>query len=88
MKVNSQFKIIDVLDETLAVPIGEKAESFNAIVSLTEEAAFVLKNINGKRSEDDLLLLILDEYDVDQMTAKRDIEKILQRFRDVGLIEE
>ena len=88
MKVNSQFKIIDVLDETLAVPIGEKAESFNAIVSLTEEAAFVLKNINGNRSEEDLLLLVLDEYDVDHMTAKRDIEKILQRFRDVGLIEE
>jgi hypothetical protein len=88
MKVNSQFKIINVLDETLAVPTGEKAESFHAVVSLTPEAAFVLSNINGERSEDDLLRMVLEEYDVDENTAKKDIKKILHQFQDIGITEE
>lgn len=88
MKLNPNFKIVNIVDEQLAVPVGDTARDFKGVVSLTEEAAFLLKQIDGKRQREELLQLILNEYNVKENVARADIDRMLQLFEKIGLIEE
>ena len=88
MKVNPSFKIVHIADEVLAIPIGKEAESFKGVVLLTEESAFLLENIDGKKSVKEIVALFLDEYDVEEKKVTEDISRMLQEFVRIGLIEE
>ena len=88
MKKSNRFEIVDVSDEYMAVPVGEEAENFKGVVALSEPAAFLLKNMEECKSKEELIELVLREYDVDRATVTSDVDKIIQTFLDIGLIDQ
>ena len=88
MILNSSFEIVDIVDEHIAVPIGEKAHSFSGVIALTEAACFLLKNMSQPKTKEDLLNLLLAEFDVDRSIAEKDIDEFIQSSLELSLIEE
>lgn len=88
MKVirNTSFELIKVADENLAVPIGDEATKFHGVVTLSEPAAFLLELLNEPQSFEDLVENLMSEYEVDQVTAEKDIKAIIAKFREYNLI--
>ena len=56
--------------------------------SLNSTAAVVWENLNGENSPEDLANLISQEFEIDNKTAKSDVESLLKSFRDLQLIED
>lgn len=83
---NKNFDIVNVVDEYMAVPVGEEAVSFHGVVALSESAAFLLNNMNEHRTKEELVGLLCSEYDVDRSTAENDVEEIISKFRDLKVI--
>ena len=88
MRKKPDYEIVKIEDEYMAVPVGEETLVFKGVVTLSESAAFLLEQMNQPRTMEDLLELLMQEYDVDEETARSDLADIIKKFLEIGLITE
>ena len=56
---------------------------------MNESAAYLWNKVLGTEfTVDDLVHLLLDEYEVDEATARTDAEALVQKWLEAGIIEE
>ncbi len=48
----------------------------------------MFRQLENAVSREDLLAAMLAEFDVDEQTASRDLDTLLTKFRELGLLEE
>lgn len=75
-------------DEQLMVAAGPAAKVFHGLVRSNETAAFIVDCLKTECSADDILAKIQAVYEVNDATARRDIQVILEKLRSIGAIEE
>lgn len=71
--------------------VGEslKQVNFNKMISLNETAAYLWENIEGKDfTEEDMVKLLLDKYDVDEETATKDVKNLVSQWISAGILSE
>ena len=61
---------------------------FSKIISLNETAAFLWKEAVGKEeiSEEELTATLLEAYEVDEETARKDVAQVLAKWGEIGLL--
>ena len=88
MKIKKGFVLRNVVDEYMVMPTGENIASFDGTVVLNEVSAFIFRQLENAVSRDDVLTALLAEFEVDEATAAKDLDVLLDRFRELGLLEE
>lgn len=72
----------------ILVAENAKLVNFNKMIVLNATAAFMWQSCAGRDFvEEDLVHLLLGEYDVDEETARADVAKAVESWRDAGIIE-
>lgn len=62
---------------------------FSKVISMNASAAYLWKEVQGRDfSADELARLLTGRYEVDDETARADAAKLLNTWRNAGLIEE
>lgn len=75
-------------DNYMVVGEGLARIDFNKIISLNSTAAFLWKAVQDKEFDAGTLKdLLLGEYEVDEATALRDAEALLEKWVEAGLVE-
>lgn len=88
MKIKSGFVIEQVGGSYLAVATGERAASFRALIRLNDTGAFLWKLLSeGDMTKEELLSRMLEEYDVTEELAKRDITKFLEMLLKADILD-
>ena len=88
MKTKKGFRLRNICGENVIVAEGIENIDFSRIISMNESAAYLWNNVQGKDFDADTLVeLILQEYDTDEQTARRDIGQLLQKWQEAGIIE-
>ena len=88
MKTKKGFNLRTVCGENIIVAEGLDNIDFSRIINLNERADFLWKNIQEKDFDVDMLTdLLTEEYDVDEATARQDIEKLIDEWDKAGLID-
>ena len=88
MKFKEGFELQNVCGEHIVVPTGEENMDFSQIISLNPTAAYLWKNIAGKEfSVEDLVQLLLNEYEVEEDIALEDSKLIVECWKEMGLVE-
>lgn len=87
MKIKSGFVLRNVVDEFIVMPTGNNIAKFEGAVVLNEVSAFIYKLLESSMSREDLLIAILNEYDVDEATASADLDALLKKLADMGVLE-
>ena len=88
MKIKDGFMLREIAGSWVVVPLGARVVEFNGLISLTETSALIWKMIEEGSTKEQILAKILSEYDVDEKTAKKDIDEFIQTATEKGLIEE
>lgn len=90
MKIKKGLEIQNVCGEHIIVATGIENVDFSQIISLNETAADLWKGVAGMESFDidDMVKILLDEYDVEEEVAREDCVIIAERWREMGLLEE
>lgn len=88
MKIKEGFMLREIAGSWVVVPLGARVVEFNGLISLTETSALIWKMIEEGSTKEQILAKILSEYDVDEKTAKKDIDEFIQTATEKGLIEE
>ena len=90
MKIKEGFEIQNVCGEHIIVPAGVDNVDYSKIISLNETAAYLWENVAAKESFtiDDMVALLLAEYEVEENIAREDCEAIAECWKEMKLLEE
>ena len=87
MKIKEGFVLRNVVDEFIVMPTGDNIAKFEGAVVLNEVSAIIFKQLENPVSREDLLAAMLGEYDVDEATAAADLDALLEKLADMGVLE-
>ncbi len=88
MKTKKGFKLRDVCGEQVIVAEGRENIDFSSIINMNESAAILWNAVSGKDfSVSDLAEILTTNYDVDNTTATKDAQSIVEQWLDAGIIE-
>ncbi len=88
MRARDGFVLRNIMGDYVLSPTGSRIREFQATIVMNELSSFVWNKLQENVTRDDLMNAILDEYDVDQETAAKDLDSLLTKFREYGIIEE
>ena len=82
MQINQDFTIQKVGGSYMAVAVGETSKNFHGMIRLNETGAFLWKKMAEKDcSEEELVDMLLEEYDIDRETAAKDVHKMIESLK-------
>lgn len=86
MKLDEGFLIRNIAGEDVLVPIGSRVIDFKGLMTLTPVGAFIYRQLQEGKSEDEITSAILEEYETDERTARADLAEFLARLRELGIL--
>ena len=86
MKIAEGYLLRNIADSWIVIPIGKIANASSLMVSLSESSALLWKQLETGANEDELISLLLDSYDVDSETAKKDVAEFLEFLRSENIL--
>lgn len=89
MKAKKGFNLRQVCGEYIIVAEGDENIDFSNIISMNESSAFLWKEIKDMESFniDYLVNKMIEEYEIDVDTARRDITTLVAEWGQSGIIE-
>lgn len=89
MKIKDGFVVERVGSQYLAVAVGDRADEFNALVRMNETGAFIFGLLEKKDlDEAAIVAAMLDEYEVSEALAEKDVRAFVEKLRKAGLLDE
>lgn len=88
MRIAVKLVIRKIADEIVAVPVGASGKGFSGIIGLNEVGQYLIELLAQDQTEDTLVSALLEQYEVDQETARADVREILENLRNAGLLIE
>lgn len=88
LKINPYLVLREIAGETVLIPTGELAAAFNGMISLNTVAAVIWKHVEQAESREALKAIILEQFDVDEETADKDVNGFLDTALKAGFLFE
>lgn len=87
MKIEKEFVLREIAGDFILVPVGETAMSFNGLITVNEIGAFLWGKLKEETSIKELTKAILDEYEIDEVTARKDVTEFVNAFIEAGIVK-
>jgi hypothetical protein len=87
MKIKEGFVLREVAKSHIVVAVGPAVKTFNGIINLNPTSALLWKALEKGAEKQQLVELLLSEYDVSEQVAKEDVEKFVSKLIQAGLVE-
>lgn len=88
MKIKEGYLVREIAGCHIVVPVGERVIEFKGIMTLNDTGNFIWKCISDEKTYHQLLSEILNEYEIDEETARADLGEFLASARESGVLEE
>jgi len=89
MKIKKGFELRSVCGENIVLAHGVENIDFTKVITLNESASDVWHAVEGKEfTEDDMVKILLDTYDVEESVAKADVANLAASWKEAGLVED
>ena len=88
MRVREGFILREVGDQPVVVAVGSASQYFNGMIKLNSTGVFLFKELKDDKTEDDLVKALTKKYDVDEETARKDVQSFVETLAKPGIIEE
>ena len=86
MKLKYEFSVREIAGDYIIVPTGSTALQFNGLITVNEVGAYLWKLMQQETTEEALVQSVVTEYEVEEETARQDIEEFLQQLKDNHII--
>lgn len=88
MKINKDYVLRNVAGDKVIVPTGEASQKFNGLITLNEVGAFIWEHVEKVKDEEEMVAFILDNYEVEEVLARKDVYGFLQMLKIQGILME
>lgn len=87
MKIDKEFILRKIAGDHVLIPTGKTALSFNGMITVNEQGAFLWQKLRDEISEEQLVDAMLEEYEVDRQTAQADVKEFLEVLRNCKILD-
>ncbi|MCH5174915.1 MAG: PqqD family peptide modification chaperone [Prevotellaceae bacterium] len=88
MKIKEGFELRNVCGENIIIAHGIDNIDFTKVITLNDSAAMLWNAAQGRDfKEEELVELLLNEYEVDAPTAHKDVNTLINSWTEAGLVE-
>lgn len=87
MKINPNFIARNIAGELILVPTGPESAKAG-LITMNTVGAFIWSLLEKGSDETAILNAILNEFEVDEQTAKTDMDEFLTMLRTLGAIQQ
>lgn len=77
MKIEKEFVLREIAGDYVIIPTGKTVLEFNGLATINEVGVFLWKLLQDEISEEELVNKLLEEYDVDEETARTDVAEFI-----------
>ena len=88
MKIASGFVRRTVGDSHMVVPVGIRTRDIPGVIALSESGSLLWEKLERGAAENELVEVLLDEYEVSHKQAEADVASFVTELRDKGILEE
>lgn len=88
MKIEKEFILREIAGDYVIVPTGQTALEFNGLITVNELGAFIWNKLSQDITEDGIVQAILEEYEIDEETARKDVEEFLDKLTEYKILGE
>lgn len=75
-------------NEYVLVPVANNIADMNSVYTLNETGAFIWEHIDGENSVEDIINKMMEEYEVDFLTASEDVYSFIDDMSQYLIIRE
>jgi len=86
MKIKDNFILKEIAGSYVVVPVRSRAVDFSGVIKLTESGAFLWRLLEKGADREELVAALLDEYEVDEVTASKDVDRFVDSLREADLL--
>ena len=86
MRLKETF-ITHLIDDTQYI-VGVGSNAFHGIVRSNKTAAFIVDQLKEDTTKEKILAAMQERYDADPAVMARDIDKVLEKLRSIGALDE
>ena len=86
MKLKYDFAVREIVGEYVMIPLGKDALNFSGMVSTSETGAAMIEALRDEISREELLQILLDQFDIDEATASADLDEFLMQLRSINVL--
>lgn len=87
MRLKTGFMLREIANQWIVVPLGQRTVEFNAIMNLSETGAIIWKGLEQTNTTEQILMELIDKYEVDYETAQIDFNTFVSVLKDKGILE-
>lgn len=88
MKIKDGFIMKDVAGSKVVLPIGDRQAEIKGIITFNDIGAEVFNMLDGTNSPEEIAQKIAKKYDASYETVEADVNKLIEKMKVQGLIEE
>lgn len=88
MKLNSDYVLRTFAGKYIAVSVNDSADNNNVFITMNKSSAFVWELLQKEISYEEVISKIIEKYNIDETTAKVDLDEFLDKLRKAGLLYE
>lgn len=85
MKLKQGFILRTVAGETVVLPSGDDLD-LNMMITLNDTGKFLWQRLEAGAEMEELVAGLLEEYDVDEATAKAGVERFVSKLNEHGFL--
>ena len=85
MKLKEGFLLRQVAGQTVVLPFSDELD-LNMMITLNETGRFLWERLQNGTTEDALVAALLEEYDVDEATARKQVVKFVEKLNGNGFL--
>ena len=86
MTVEKNVILREIAGEYILIPTGSMALKFTGVFAISELGVAIWKLLEQEKSEEEIITLLLEEYEVDRETLSTDVKAFLQSLREKDLL--
>lgn len=77
MKIEKEFVLREIAGDYVIIPTGKTVLEFNGLATINEVGVFLWNLLQNEITEEELVQNLLNEYEVDEETARADISEFI-----------
>ena len=87
MKIEEGFILREAAGKTMVVAVGPAMEKFSGIITLNSPSVFLWRILEKGATEEQLVSALLNEYDVSEEVAKKDVKDFVAKLVSANVIK-
>lgn len=88
MKLRGEFVVRQIMDDIVAIPVGQTALQLNGMIMLNDVSKVIWACLAQETDIPAIVTAVTDAFTVSPQEAEADIIEFLERLRAAGLLED